>query len=93
MRLIDADILHKRMQEEIRDLLTDADRECLRYADSLIDSVPTADAIPTKWMQKTVVEMIFDGEKVTEEDRAILNGLIERWRKENEKQHPQERNL
>ena len=83
MRLIDADILHKRMQEEIRDLLTDADRECMKYADSLIDSVPTADAIPTKWMQKTVVEMIFDGEKVTEEDRAILNGLIARWEKEN----------
>lgn len=30
MRLIDADILHKRMQEEIRDLLTDADRECMK---------------------------------------------------------------
>lgn len=86
MRLIDADILHKRMQEEIRDLLTDADRECMKYADSLIDSVPTADAIPVKWMQKTVVEMIFDGEKVTEEDRAILNGLIDRWEKENDGQ-------
>ena len=86
MRLIDADILHKRMQEEIRDLLTDADRECMKYADSLIDSVPTADAIPTKWMQKTVVEMIFDGEKVTEEDRTILNGLIDRWEKQNDGQ-------
>lgn len=86
MRLIDADILHKRMQEEIRDLLTDADRECLRYADSLIDTVETADAIPVKWMQKTVVEMIFDGEKVTEEDRTILNGLIGRWEKQNDGQ-------
>lgn len=83
MRLIDADILHKRMQEEIRDLLTDADRECLRYADSLIDSVPTADAIPVKWMQKTVVEMIFDGEKVTDKDKTILSKLIDRWEKEN----------
>lgn len=84
MRLIDADILHKRMQEEIRDVLTEEDRECMKYADSLIDSVPTADAIPVKWMQKTVVEMIFDGEHITEEDRTILNGLIARWEKENE---------
>lgn len=87
MRLIDADILHKRMQEEIRDLLTDADRECMKYAVSLIDSVPTADAIPAKWMQKTVVEMIFDGEHITEEDRTILNGLIAKWEKENERVH------
>ena len=84
MRLIDADVLHKRFQEEIKDLVADEDKECMRYADSLVETVQTADAIPTKWMQRTVVEMIFDGEKVTEEDRAILNGLIDRWEKENE---------
>lgn len=81
MRLIDADILHKRMNEEIRDLLTDADRECLRYADSLIDSVPTAKAIQIEWMQKELVEMLYDGEKVTDKDRYILNKLIDRWEK------------
>lgn len=84
MRLIDADILHKRMTEEIRDVLTEDDRECLRYADSLIDSVQTADAIPTRWMRQAVVEMIYDGERVTDKDRAILNRLIDRWEKENE---------
>ena len=84
MRLIDADVLHKRFQEEIKDLVADEDKECMRYADLLVETVQTADAIPVKWMQRTVVEMIFDGEKVTEEDRAILNGLIARWEKENE---------
>ena len=84
MRLIDADVLHKRFQEEIKDLVADEDKECMRYADSLVETVQTADAIPVKWMQKTVVEMIFDGEHITEEDRAILNGLIDRWEKENE---------
>ena len=85
MRLIDADMLHKRFQEEIKDLVAGEDKECMRYADSLIDTIPTADAIPIKWMQKTVVEMIFDGEHITEEDRTILNGLIDRWEKENER--------
>lgn len=81
MRLIDADILHKRMTEEIRDVLTEDDRECLRYADSLIDSVQTADAIPTVWLRKEMVNLIYDGEKVTEKDRYILNKLIARWEK------------
>lgn len=84
MRLIDADILHKRMTEEIRDVLTEDDRECLRYADSLIDSVQTADAIPTVWLHKEMVNLIYDGEKVTEKDRFILNKLIARWEKKNE---------
>lgn len=84
MRLIDADILHKRMTEEIRDLTTDEDRECLRYADSLISSVPTANAIPVEWLQKEMVNLIYDGEKVTDKDRYILNKLISRWEKENE---------
>lgn len=84
MRLIDADILHKRMQEEIRDLLTDADRECLRYADSLVDTVETADAIPVKWMWETFFEMMYDGEKLTDKDKAILSKLIYRWGEENE---------
>ena len=85
MRLIDADILHKRMSEEIRDLLTDADRECLRYADSLVDSVPTAKAIPIKWMWESFYELMYDGEKLTDKDKAILSKLIDRWEKENEK--------
>lgn len=84
MRLIDADVLHKRMTEEIRDLNTDEDRECLRYADSLIDSVQTAEAIPIKWMRQAVVGMIYDNEKVTDDDRFILNKLIAKWEKQNE---------
>lgn len=84
MRLIDADILHKRMQEEIRDLLTDEDRECLRYADSLIDTIETADAISVKWMWQTFYELMYDGEKLTDKDKAILSKLIYRWEEENE---------
>lgn len=86
MRLIDADILHKRMAEEIRDLLTDEDRECLRYADSLIDTVETADAIPVKWMWKTFYELMYDGEKLTDKDKTILSKLIDRWEKQNDGQ-------
>jgi hypothetical protein len=85
--LIDADILHKRMNEEIRDLTTEEDRECLRYADSLIDSVPTAKAIPIEWMRKELVEMMYDGERVTEKDRYILNKLIDRWEKQNDRRN------
>ena len=83
-RLIDADVLHKIMAEEIRDLLTEEDKSCLLYAVSLIDYVPTAKAIPIKWLRKELVEMIYDGERVTEKDRYILNKLIDRWEKENE---------
>ena len=84
MRLIDADILHKRMTEEIRDLLTDEDRECLRYADSLIDTIETANAIPVKWMWATFYELMYDGEKLTDKDKTILSKLIDRWEKQNE---------
>ena len=83
MRLIDADVLHKRMQEEIRDLLTDADRECLRYADSLIDTIETANAIPVKWIWETFYELMYDGEKLTDKDKTILSKLIDRWEKQN----------
>ena len=83
MRLIDADILEKRIRETISDFAAEEDRECFRYALQIVSETPTADAIPIKWMQKTVVEMIFDGEHITEEDRTILNGLIARWEKEN----------
>lgn len=90
MRLIDADVLHKRFQEEIKDLVADEDKECMRYADSLIDTIQTADAMPIKWMQKAMIEMIYDGDHITEEDREIMNGLVARWEKENEKQSSQE---
>lgn len=84
MRLIDADVLHKRFQEENRDLVADEDKECMRYADSLIDTIPTADAIPVKWMWETFYELMYDGEKLTDKDKTILSKLIDRWEKQNE---------
>lgn len=86
MRLIDADVLHKRLQEEIKDLVADEDKECMRYADSLIDTIPTYEAMPVKWMWKTFYELMYDGEKLTDKDKTIVSKLIDRWGEENDGQ-------
>ena len=84
MRLIDSDILVKAFNETIRDFATEEDKECFRYALEIIRNTPTAKAIPIEWLRKEMVEMIYDNEKVTEEDRFIVSKLINRWEKEND---------
>lgn len=83
MRLIDADVLTKAITEQIRDFVAEEDKECFRFAWSMVEGIPTAKAIPIDWMRKEMVEMLYDGERVTDKDRYILNKLIERWEKEN----------
>lgn len=80
MRLIDADTLHKRFNEEIRDLTTEEDRECLRYADSLVDSVPTEKAIPIEWLHRALIDLLYDG-KAQEESLHIFHQIIGKWEK------------
>lgn len=84
MRLIDADVLAKHFTEQIRDFLTEADQECFRYVLQIVDSTPTAKAIPIDWLQKEMVTLIYDGDKVTDDDRFIVNRLIAIWEKTGE---------
>lgn len=83
MRLIDADALTKVFTEQIRDFATEEDKECFRFAWTIVKGTPTAKAIPIEWLRKESIELIYDGERVTEKDRYILNKLIDRWEKEN----------
>lgn len=83
MRLIDADKIHKAFKELAEDSFTKEDISCFLYAESMVDTIPTEKAIPIAWLQKGMVELLYDGEKVTDKDRFILNKLIARWEKEN----------
>ena len=71
MRLIDKDVLIKAIDEGF--VMTSED----------IEGMTEVKAIPIRWMQRAIVDLLYDG-YVKEEDRTILNGLIDRWEKQNE---------
>lgn len=82
MRLIDADILQKNIQEEINDFIADADKECFRYASALVNQVPTAKAIPIEWLHKTLIDLLYDGIS-GEMVNKVFYKVIAKWEKEN----------
>lgn len=71
MRLVDKDALIKAVNDG--SVSTSED----------IEGMPEEKAIPIEWLRKESVELMYDGEKVTDKDRYILNKLIDRWEKEN----------
>lgn len=83
MKLIDVDVLHKEMQREIRDMVTEEDRECMRYADSVIDNIFEVKAIPIEWLHKKLIDLMYDG-KAKEDVLHVFHRLIGDWEKENE---------
>lgn len=85
MRLIDVNVLKKRFNEEIRDMVAEEDKTCFLYATELVDSIQTEKAIPIEWLQREMVNLIYDGEKVTDKDRYIINKLIAKWEKQNDR--------
>lgn len=80
MRLIDADVLHKSLQEQIDDFGAEADKECFRYASELVDQVPTAKAIPIEWLHRTLIDLMYDG-KAKEETLHVFHRIIGQWEK------------
>lgn len=71
MRLIDKDVLIKAIDEGF--VMTSED----------IEGMTEVKAIPIRWMQKAIVDLLYDG-YVKEEAREILNKVVARWEKENE---------
>lgn len=71
MRLIDKDVLIKAIDEGF--VMTSED----------IEGMTEIKAIPIRWMQKAIVDLLYDGQ-VKEEAREILNKVVARWEKENE---------
>lgn len=83
MKLIDVDVLHKEMRREIKDMVTEEDKECMRYADSVIDNVSLVKAIPVEWLHRKLIDLMYDG-KATEEALHVFHRLIGDWEKQNE---------
>ena len=71
MRLIDKDVLIKAIDEGF--VMTSED----------IEGMTEVKAIPIRWMQRAIVDLLYDGQ-VKEEAREILNKVVARWEKENE---------
>ena len=71
MRLIDKDVLIKAIDEGF--VMTSED----------IEGMAEVKAIPIRWMQRAIVDLLYDG-YVKEETREILNKVVARWEKENE---------
>jgi hypothetical protein len=81
MRLIDSVVLKKALDEQIKDFSTREDQECFRFAEEIIDGIPTAKAIPTEWLHKKLIDLLYDG-KASEEALHVFHRLIGDWEKQ-----------
>ena len=82
MRLIDADALKARIEQE-EDREYDATGYLLHMTDSLpvIDNAPTIDAIPVEWLKTQIDEALDDNETELASD---IDWLIRRYINERE---------
>ena len=82
MRLIDADALKARIEQE-EDREYDATGYLLHMTDSLpvIDNAPTIDAIPVEWIEKWRQDAIRRGDGLALD---MLDWLLGEWQKEQE---------